>query len=162
LSGNPCICKRALAAQPVFIFQPVEGGLYRVIRRQAAPLIAAHVAQREAVFQRTAFQLDRQSLRRPQPVIFEQPVAAPGMSLQVFALGRRAQRRFLAHGAADALRRAVHQMKDQCQRGKQLVELCQMLPDERLILVRYSRPVHVSRPFDEDGPQRPSSLELRG
>jgi hypothetical protein len=42
-------------------------------------------------------------------------------------------------------------MKDQSQRRKQLVEFRQVLPDERLILVRYSRPVHVSRPFDEDG-----------
>jgi hypothetical protein len=62
-----------LAAQPVFV------GLYRVISGQAAPLIAAHIAQREAVLQGPAFQLGRQSLRRSQPVILQQSVAAPGM-----------------------------------------------------------------------------------
>jgi hypothetical protein len=50
------------------------------------------------------------------------------------------------------MRRAVHQMKGQRQRREQLVEFRQVLPDERLILVRYSRPVHVSGPFDEEPP----------
>jgi hypothetical protein len=123
-----------LAAQPVFIFQPVEGGLYRVIRGQVAPLIAAHIAQREAVFEFPAFELGRQSLRRAQPVIFEQPIAAPRMGFQVLAPGRRAQRRFLRDGAADAPGRAVHQMKRKRQRRKQLVEFRQMLPDKRRTL----------------------------
>src|ERR1700730_15328350 len=73
------------------------------------------------------------------------------MRFQVFAPGCRAQRRFLRDGTADALRRAVHQMKYKRQRRKQLVEFRQVLPDERLILPRYSRPVHVSGPFDEYG-----------
>jgi hypothetical protein len=62
---------RGREGHPIFVFQPVESGLYRLIRRQAAPLIAAHIAQREAVLQRPAFQLDRQRLRRPQPIILE-------------------------------------------------------------------------------------------
>ena len=49
------------------------------------------------------------------------------------------------------MRCAVNQMKDQRQRRKQLIELRQTLSDERLILARYSRPVDVSGPFDEDG-----------
>src|SRR5262245_9170317 len=57
-----------LAAQP--IFEPVQPGL---IRGQAAPLIAAHVAQREAVFECPAFQLDSQSLRRPQLISLSSP-----------------------------------------------------------------------------------------
>jgi hypothetical protein len=38
-------------------------------------------------------------------------------------------------------------MKNQSQRWEQLVEFRQVLPDEWLILVRYSRLVHVSGPF---------------
>jgi hypothetical protein len=49
-----------LAAQPIFVFQPVEGGLYHLIRGQAVPLIAAHIAQREGVFQRSPLQLRRE------------------------------------------------------------------------------------------------------
>jgi len=95
-----------LASQPVFVLQPVEGGLYRVIRGQAAPLIAAHIAQREAVLQRPVFELGRQSLRRAQPVILQQSVAALGVGFQIFAPGRRSQRRLLRDRAADALRRS--------------------------------------------------------
>jgi hypothetical protein len=54
-------------------------------------LIAAHIAQREAVLQRPAFQLDSQSLRHAQPVILEQSIAAPRMGFEVFAPGCRAE-----------------------------------------------------------------------
>ena len=87
-----------LAVQPIFVFQPVEGGLYRLIRRQAAPLIAAHVAQREAVFQLPAFQLGRQRLCRSQPIILQQSVAAPRVGFEVLAPGCRVERRFLRDG----------------------------------------------------------------
>ena len=43
------------------------------------------------------------------------------MRFEVFAPGRRPQRRLLRDGATDALRRAVHQMKDQRQR-REIVE----------------------------------------
>ena len=84
------------------------------------------------------------------------------MSFEVFAPGCRAQRRFLRDGAADAMRRAVHQMKDQSQRREQLVEFRQVLPDERLIVVWYSRLVHILGPFDEDGLRLIAETEVRG
>jgi hypothetical protein len=132
-----------LVAQPIFFFQLVEGSLYRVIRGQAAPLLAAHIARRDAVFERPAFRLDRPSLRRPQPAIRQESLAAPGMGFETFAPGRRSQRRLVRDGAGNALRRAVRQMKDQRQRRNQLVELRQALPDDRFVLIRYSQTVHI-------------------
>lgn len=83
------------ASQPIFIFKPVEGSLNRFVRGQAAPLIAANVAQREAIFERTPLQLSSQSLRGAQTIVLEEPVAAPCMGLEIFAPSRRTQRRFL-------------------------------------------------------------------
>src|SRR5690606_18407324 len=54
-----------LAAQPVLVLEPVERRLDRIVGRQVAPLVAAHVAQREAVFECAALQLGGQGLRRP-------------------------------------------------------------------------------------------------
>jgi hypothetical protein len=53
-------------------------------------------------------------------------------------------------------------MKDQSKRREELIEFRQVLPDERLILVRYSRPVHVTGPFDEDGLRLIAETEVRG
>jgi hypothetical protein len=117
-----------LAAQPVFIFQPVEGGFYRFILGQAAPLMAAHIAQCEAIFERPAVQLGRQSLPCSQPVILEQPVAAPGMGLKVLAPSRCAQCRFLRDGAGNTLRRLIEDISGDLGGSDQLSEVqCQLI-----------------------------------
>ena len=56
---------------------------------------------------------------------------------------------------------AVHQVKDERQRRKQLVELRQMLPDDRFVLARHAPPVHVLGPFDEDRLRLGVEAEMR-
>ena len=68
---------RGFAPQPVFILQPVERRLYRVICGQATPLVTANIAQRKTVFEYPTFKFRRQRLRSPQLVILEQPITAP-------------------------------------------------------------------------------------
>jgi hypothetical protein len=122
------------------------GGL---IRSQVAPLIAPHVSRREAVRQLALPYLVRQGLRGPQAVIGEQPVTAPRVGFEVFAPCCRPQRRFRRHRSPLPGRRTLDEVKDQCQRREQLVELRQVLRDNWASLVG-TAPVMVARPFDED------------
>lgn len=49
------------------------------------------------------------------------------------------------------MRRAVHQMKDESECWKELVEFGQMLPDEWIVFVWHPNLMHFCRPLDEEG-----------